>query len=101
MDFDWKNNMIYVADIGKQEVYRLRIDEQDPSASNPKAETVLKHSVHGIEGMAVDWIGRKLYFLNKNEQRLYVCELNGTHCTVLLEGRFTQPRALTVYPQKG
>lgn len=114
LDFDYQQQMLYFADTMTQRVYRMKWTDSDPSKP-PSLETILRHNIYGIEGLGVDWIGRcllylyifvhnqprKLYNLNRQERTLSVCELNGTSCKVLLRDRFTQPRSMAIYPQKG
>uniref|UniRef100_A0A914WZW9 Uncharacterized protein n=1 Tax=Plectus sambesii TaxID=2011161 RepID=A0A914WZW9_9BILA len=100
LDIDMLEEKLYFVDSGKQRMYRMRWADADPSAP-PEMEEVIRHNVYGIEGLAVDWIGRKLYFLNKQEQVLRVCEMDGTNCRVLVRDRFPQPKSMAVYPQKG
>jgi low density lipoprotein-related protein 2 len=39
----------------------------------------------GLEGLAVDWIGRKLYWLDHHSKHFEVSELDGTvYCHPLL-----------------
>ncbi|KRZ56210.1 Low-density lipoprotein receptor-related protein [Trichinella nativa] len=101
LDYDYKEQKIYFADIGRQRIYRLPISQQEPETAVQNAEEVMRHTVFGVEGLALDWVGRKLYFLNRLERTLRVCELDGRYSQVLLADRFTQPRALVAYPKKG
>lgn len=58
MDFDYKEKMLYFADSGTQQrLYRLPVTNSGV-ADVSKAEVLLKHGIYGIEGLAVDWIGR-------------------------------------------
>lgn len=52
-------------------------------------------------GMAVDWVGRKLYTLNRQDRSLRVCELDGRFCKTLIRDRIQQPKAIVVHPRKG
>lgn len=73
----------------------------DPEKSISFLEEIHRHNVYGVEGISVDWIGRKLYYLNRQERTLRVSELDGRYSRILLQDRFTQPRAIAVYPAKG
>lgn len=52
-------------------------------------------------GIAVDWVGRKLYMLNRQDRSLRVCELDGRYCKTLIRDRIQQPKAIVVHPKKG
>lgn len=43
-------------------------------------------------GIAIDWIGRKLYMLNRQERSLRVCELDGRFCRTMIRDRIAQPK---------
>lgn len=68
-------------------------------SSEPK-EPVIRHDSHGLEGIAVDWVGRKLYWLDRHSKQLEVAELDGTHRKTLSVG-IGDPRALAVHPGIG
>lgn len=51
IDFDIREQRIYFADVGNKTIQRI--------FTNGTGEQVLvRHDVHGLEGLAVDWIGR-------------------------------------------
>ncbi len=50
--------------------------------------------------MAVDWIGRKLYWLDRHTQHLSVSELDGRYKKVLKD-QIDDPRAIAVHPGIG
>ncbi|GMT30081.1 hypothetical protein PFISCL1PPCAC_21378, partial [Pristionchus fissidentatus] len=99
MDVDPVDEKIYVVDTGKLRMYRVGRDDMDAPLSS--YETVLRHNVFGTEGFALDWVGRKLYMLNRQERAIRVCELDGRYCKTLIRDRITQPKAIAVHPGKG
>lgn len=103
LDYDYKEQKVYFADVGKQRIYRLNMvgAKEKPDRALQNVEEVHRHNVYGVEGIAVDWVGRKLYVLNRQERTLRVSELDGRYSKVLLSERFSQPRAIAVYPQMG
>ena len=61
MDFDFQNSMVYWTDAtkprGPQTIRRANIDK------NPvKVETVISEGLAQPDGIAVDWVGRKIYW---------------------------------------
>ena len=59
--------------------------------------------VSGLEqpdGLAVDWIGKKIYWTDAETNRIEVSELNGTSRKVLMWGNLDQPRAIAVDPHR-
>ncbi|XP_037869964.1 low-density lipoprotein receptor-related protein 2 isoform X2 [Bombyx mori] len=95
IDFDIKEEQMYFADVSAKTIYRSNYT--DP---NPTKEVVIRHDSHGLEGIAVDWIGRKLYWLDRHSKNLDVSELDGTRRKTLKTG-IADPRAIVVHPGTG
>jgi low density lipoprotein receptor-related protein 5/6 len=53
------------------------------------------------EGIAVDWIGRNLYWSDTGTDRIEVSRLNGTSRRVLVSENLDKPRAIAVDPGEG
>lgn len=58
-------------------------------------EPVIRHDSHGLEGIAIDWIGRKMYWLDRHSKHLDVAELDGRNRKTLKAG-ISDPRGLAV-----
>ncbi|PAV62586.1 hypothetical protein WR25_26419 isoform C [Diploscapter pachys] len=99
MDFDWKEKMLYIVDQGRLRLLRIGLDEIGSGLNS--YETIVRHHVFGTEGFAIDWIGRKMYMLNRQERAIRVCELDGTSCKTLIRDRIQQPKAIAIHPGKG
>ncbi|UMM10088.1 hypothetical protein L5515_000020 [Caenorhabditis briggsae] len=99
LDIDLTEKKAYLIDQGKLRLLRVNLDEMDSPLSS--YETVLRHNVYGTEGIAVDWVGRKLYMLNRQERSIRVCELDGRFCKTLIRDRIQQPKAIAIHPGKG
>jgi integrin beta 2 len=63
-------------------------------------KTIVKLGRSSPDGMAVDWVGRNLYFCEASERAIYVSKLNGYYVKTLVEG-LQEPRGMAVYPQGG
>lgn len=51
------------------------------------------------DGLAVDWIGRNLYWCDKQADSIEVSKLNGRYRKTLLRGKpLDEPRALVLDP---
>lgn len=58
--------------------------------------------VHTPDGLAIDWVTQKLYWVDADLQHIEVCELkDGSHRKVLYYDRVDQPRALALDPRTG
>lgn len=94
LDFDIKEELLYYADVGNKTINRIYVN-------GSKEENVIKHEAHGLEGIAVDWVGRKLYWLDRTSKHLDVSELDGRHRKTIIGKGMTDPRAVVVHPGKG
>lgn len=99
MDIDMVDKKAYIVDSGKLRLHRVGLNELDQPIDS--YEIVLRHNVFGTEGIAVDWVGRKLYLLSRQERSIRVCELDGRYCRTLIRDRISQPKAIVVHPGKG
>jgi len=63
-------------------------------------EPIIRHDSLGLEGIAIDWVGRKLYWLDRHAKHLDVAELDGTNRKTLQIG-IADPRAIAVHPGTG
>ncbi|XP_065212523.1 low-density lipoprotein receptor-related protein 2 isoform X2 [Planococcus citri] len=93
LDFDVKENKMYFCDVNAKTIYRSPV-------GSPDREKIIRHDSHGLEGIAVDWVGRKLYWLDRHSKHLEVAQLNGTQRKTLKAG-IQDPRALVAHPGIG
>ncbi|XP_055870134.1 low-density lipoprotein receptor-related protein 1-like isoform X4 [Biomphalaria glabrata] len=102
VDYDWKEQMVYWSDItndkssisrmGYNFINKTRTGEEQPLHNN---------TVRNPDGLAVDWVGRNLYWCDKTTDTIEVSKLNGDYRKVLLRQKLQEPRAIEVFPQKG
>nr|XP_046225254.1 LOW QUALITY PROTEIN: low-density lipoprotein receptor-related protein 2 [Oncorhynchus gorbuscha] len=102
LDFDHYEKRLYWLDAGMVRIERMRFDGSE-------RETIVDNNVVGAEGIAVDWVGRKLYWVDGYYGSLHVSELDGRFQKKLLSGCvgpnatycFVRPRAVAVNPKYG
>lgn len=94
LDFDDKDEMIYFADVTAKMIYRAQINGSEK-------KEIIKHDSHGLEGLSVDWVGRKIYWLDRHSKHLDVAELNGTNRKTIKASGINDPRAVAVHPGIG
>ena len=70
----------------------------DPPA---KVQTLQSSTVHNPDGIAVDWIGRNLYWCDKGTHTIEVSRLDGGSRKILLREGLQEPRAIVVDPHHG
>ena len=85
---------IYWADSYGDVIHRSSLDDSESS-------DVIKSIVDIPDGLAVDTIGRKLYWTDAGFKRIQVAELDGKYRTVLLWENLDKPRAITLNYKKG
>lgn len=54
-----------------------------------------------LDGLAVDWVTKKLYYTDFEANRIEVCQYDGSYRRVLVSEGLDQPRGIAVLPQKG
>lgn len=64
-------------------------------------EVVVQHGLATPEGLAVDWITGKLYWIDSNLDQIEVAKLNGDMRTTLIAGSMEHPRAIALDPGQG
>ncbi|KAF7489353.1 hypothetical protein SSS_07649 [Sarcoptes scabiei] len=94
LDFDYRTERLYYADVGNKSINRIFIN-------GTGEETIIRHEAHGLEGIAVDWVGRKLYWMDRTSKHIDVSELDGTHRKTILSRGMSDPRAIVAHPKIG
>lgn len=79
---------------------RFVVDRQKMDGS--KRETVVDKGVSNVEGVAIDWMGRNLYWTDEGLNTINVMKLenNNYRRTVIHDSTF-HPRAIVLDPKKG
>lgn len=64
-------------------------------------EAVVQSGLLTAEGLAVDWIGHNLYWLDSNLDQIEVANVNGSFRRTLVAGDLSSPRAIALDPREG
>ena len=75
-----------------------RIFRSDQNGLN--MELVLSN-VGKVEGIAIDWVGRLIYWTAFTSGRIEVARLDGTFRKILLNTELDYPRGMALDPEKG
>lgn len=95
LDFDIKTQMIYWSDIGVKKIQRVHIsDGLDPV----NIEDFIVEDLGIPEDVAVDWMGRKLFWTDANKKIIGVINLDGTQRKALIATGHDKPRAIVLDP---
>ncbi|XP_017777455.1 PREDICTED: low-density lipoprotein receptor-related protein 1 [Nicrophorus vespilloides] len=99
LDFFHTNDtdMIFWTDVIDDKIYRGTLVGN--SLSN--IEPVVQSGLATAEGLAVDWIGENLYWVESNLDQIEVARLNGSFRRTLVAGDMESPRAVALDPRDG
>ena len=92
VDFDSKESKLYFSDIVRDNISRVDV--------TGGALEVVIHSTRNVDGLAVDWLGRNLYWTDNDAHELAVAKLNGSFRKALFTD-LKRPRAIALDPQGG
>lgn len=96
LDFDWYEQKIYFSDITTS--YGVNICRINFDGKNK--EVLHSINIQNPDGIAVDWIGRNIYWCDKEKNTIEVSKLNGLYPKTLISTNLDDPRAIVVYPKK-
>ena len=64
-------------------------------------EVLVSSEVKHPDGVAVDWVGRNLYWTDTGTDRIEVSRLDGMSRKVLISENLDEPRAIALNPTNG
>ncbi|XP_041476939.1 low-density lipoprotein receptor-related protein 2-like isoform X2 [Lytechinus variegatus] len=94
LDYDMVENQVFVSDVISNHIIRMDMNGEN------KVD-IIDDDADSIEGLAVDWVGRKLYFSDRPRKVLEVCEMDGSNRRVLKRNNLSQVRGVAVDPKHG
>ncbi|XP_030747153.1 prolow-density lipoprotein receptor-related protein 1 [Sitophilus oryzae] len=99
LDFYHNNgsDMLFWTDVLDDKIYRGQV----VSGSLGNIEVVVHTGLSTAEGLAVDWIGENLYWVESNLDQIEVAKLNGSFRRTFVAGDMESPRAIAVDPRDG
>ena len=65
------------------------------------SKTLIMDEVVNVEGVAIDWIGRKMYWTTYKSETIEVATLDGKYRKVLINAGLEYPRGMAVDPIAG
>ncbi|KAK3082885.1 hypothetical protein FSP39_007983 [Pinctada imbricata] len=104
VDFDVKEEFIYWSEItsNSSTINRMNITEsQRSNYTNVNVQVLHSSTLKNPDGLAVDWVGRNLYWCDKTTDTIEVSRLDGKYRRVIIKEGLHEPRALEVFPAKG
>ena len=68
------------------------------SSPPPKTPTILPNKLERPDGLACDWINKKLYWTDAGTHRIEISELDGSNQKIILWKDLGLPRAIVLDP---
>ena len=105
VDFCFAEGFVFWTDVSLEKIKRIRV-----TGDTRKVEDVISEGLKNPQGLAVDWIAKKLYWTNlggcyrhfdSENSSIEVANLDGTNRKVLFRKNVTCPGAIAVDPLKG
>lgn len=90
-------DVIFWTDVVDDKIYRGTL----VGGSLTNIEVVVQTGLSTAEGLAVDWIGHNLYWVESNLDQIEVAKLNGSFRRTLVAGNMESPRAIALDPRRG
>lgn len=95
LDYDFDTGYVFWTDVINETINRARMEE------NPKVDVLVKIDLNTPDGIAVDWINRKLYWTDTGTDMIEVADFDGNNRLELITTELEEPRAIVVQPFLG
>ena len=90
-------NYVFWTDVVEDKIYRGTLVQGSLINIQPIVETGLSTA----EGLAVDWIGQNLYWVESNLDQIEVAKFDGAYRKTLIAGQMENPRSIALDPRLG
>ncbi|GIY35944.1 prolow-density lipoprotein receptor-related protein 1 [Caerostris darwini] len=95
MDYDAQTRFIYYSDAQRFMISRQKIDGN-------QREMYLEKGLYNCEGLAVDWMGRNLYWTDEGLYSIFVAKLDdSTIKKRIVHENMSHPKAIVLDPKRG
>jgi low density lipoprotein receptor-related protein 5/6 len=98
IDYDPVAQWIYWSDSQLKQMRRMKFDGTDVVG---EAEIVISTEFEIVDGIAIDWISRNVYWTDTGMDRIEVARLNGSSRLVIVSSGLLEPRDIIVDPMRG
>jgi low-density lipoprotein receptor-related protein 1 (alpha-2-macroglobulin receptor) len=101
LDFYWSDEAKYVfwSDVADDKLYRATFMINTPGLMN--VHTIIDSGLGSAEGLAVDWLGRNVYWVASAVPQIDVAKLDGSSRATLIAGNMQQLRSIALDPNAG
>lgn len=97
VDFIYNESYIFWTDINLEMIKRAVVNQ----SRHMTTKGIITTGLVSPDGLACDWIGKKLYWTDAETNRIEVSELDGSNRKVLYWHGLDQPRAIALDPYHG
>lgn len=99
LDFYYSSqeSFLYWTDIVEERIYRGKLS----NVSVTNIEPMIQSGLASAEGIAIDWIGRNMYWVESTLDHIEVATMSGQHRRTLIAGDMDSPRGIAVDPRHG
>ncbi|XP_055796432.1 low-density lipoprotein receptor-related protein 5-like isoform X1 [Salvelinus fontinalis] len=100
VDFLYSEGLIFWTDVSEEAIKQTYYNQSTGSLKEASGtrQTVVVSGLDSPDGLACDWLGRKLYWTDSETNRIEVANLDGTSRKVLFWLDLDQPRAIALNP---
>ena len=95
VDFYYAENSVFWTDVSLEMIKRTYVNGSQTSTN------VITFGLLSPDGLALDWLGEKLYWTDSETNRIEVSNLNGSCRKILFWEHLDQPRAIALDPLNG
>ena len=95
LDFIYEDQIVFWADISQERIKRANLNGSLNSVD------VVTTDLVSLDGLACDWISRKLYWIDSETNHIEVSKLDGSMRKNLVWQDLDQPRAVVLDPVRG
>uniref|UniRef100_T1K526 EGF-like domain-containing protein n=2 Tax=Tetranychus urticae TaxID=32264 RepID=T1K526_TETUR len=96
LDFCYKEQIIFWSDLATEKIQGVRLGNK-----SSKPFDIINTGVSSPDGLACDWITKKIYWSDADTKRIEVVQFDGKNRKVLFWKDIDSPRALALVPQEG
>ncbi|KAK3878186.1 hypothetical protein Pcinc_017158 [Petrolisthes cinctipes] len=101
VDYYYNGQLVCWTDIHNEHIKCVQVNTTGRGTENFKEVTVISRGIVSPDGLAVDWLGKKLYWTDSDTNRVEVAGLYTSHRRVLFWLNLDQPRAIALVPAEG
>ena len=96
--YDDQDFFIYWTDVVDDKIYKGKLLGEE---SITEIETIVENGLGTAEGLAIDWIGQNIYWVESKLDQIEVAKLDGKYRRTLISDDIQSPRAIALDPHEG